>query len=141
MNKLLTVYDVINQAQRELGLTQQPIQTAVSSADHDIAQMLALLSVVADEVLMDEPYRETLGDGYWLSDAVTGNEKAAPTADTDIVLFDGRVAIAGVKFRFMQTKGLEFGELLRDFTDRMNRLSARVNARVIDLNTEDGRQV
>ena len=30
--------------------------------------MVALLSTVADEVLLEEPYKETLGDEVWVTD-------------------------------------------------------------------------
>jgi hypothetical protein len=140
MSRLLTVYDAVNQAQRELGLTQFDIQSAMPSADHDIAQMTALLSAVADEVLLNEPYKETLGDGYWLRDA-NGSTKTAPTADTDVILFDGRMAVEGLKFRFKLAKGLEYGEELRGFADRMNRLAVRSNAKIIDLDLDSGRSI
>jgi len=138
--RMLTVYDVVNQAQLELSIAPRSIQTAVTSNDRDIVQMVALLSAVADEVLMDEPYKETLGDGIWLQDAA-GNPKSSPTADTDLVLFDGRVAVDGLKYKFLQQKGLEYGEVMRDFIVRMNRLAARANARIIDLDTDQGRMI
>ena len=138
--RLLTVYDVVNQAQLELSISQRAIQTAVTSNDRDILQMVALLSAVADEVVMDEPYKETLGDGIWLKDTA-GNPKSSPTADTDVVLFDGRVAVDGLKYKFLQQKGLEYGEVMRDFIVRMNRLAARANARIIDLDTDQGRMI
>src|SRR5215831_11499927 len=128
--RMLTVYDVVNQAQLELSIAPRSIQTAVTSNDRDIVQMVALLSAVADEVLMDEPYKETLGDGIWLKDTA-GNPKPSPTADTDLVLFDGRVAV----------DGLEYGEVMRDFIVRMNRLAARANAKIIDLDIDAGRMI
>jgi len=138
--RMLTVYDVVNQAQLELSISQRAIQTAVTSNDRDILQMVALLSAVADEVVMDEPYKETLGDGIWLHDAA-GNPKSSPTADTDLVLFDGRVAVDGLKYKFLQQKGLEYGEVMRDFIVRMNRLAARANAKIIDLDVDQGRMI
>ena len=85
-----------------------------------------------------QPYEETLGDGYWLlgDDGVT--KKKHPTADNDVVLFDARLCINGLKFRFLKAKGLEFGEELRDFSDRMNKLAAKANGSVIDLNYDAG---
>src|SRR5262245_52404041 len=139
--RLLTVYDVVNQAQRELGLSQTDIKSATSTGDHDIAQMTGLIVAVADEVLMNEPYKETLGnDDSWLRGA-NGQLKPTITLDSDVILFDGRLAISGLKFRFLKSKGLEFGEELRDFADRMNRLAARSNAKIIDTYVDGGRQI
>ena len=138
MAKLLSLLDIVSQAALEIGITQQRVSSVVTSNDQDIVQMRALLHSVADEVLSEEPYQETLGDQNWISD-VDGNPLAAFAADTDIVLFDGRLAINGVKYRFLKAKSLEFGEEMRDFTTRMNKLGARVNARVLDLDAEGGR--
>jgi hypothetical protein len=102
--------------------------------------MLALLSTVADDVLLEEPYKISLGDGFWVSDK-DGTPKARPTTDTDLILFDGRLAVDGLKYRFLKAKGLEFGEEMRDYTSRMNKLAGRVNARVLDLDLDEGRQL
>jgi hypothetical protein len=59
-----------------------------------------------------------------------------PSADTDQILFDGRLAVAGLKFRFLAAKGLEFGEPLRDFSTRLNKLAGRANKRLLDLYSE-----
>jgi len=133
---VITVKTAVDQASREIGVTQQPITQAIGSSDQDIAQMTALLQAVADEVVLYQPYVDSLGDGYWLIDPVSGTRKARPTADTDYILFDGRLAIAGLKYRFLQAKGLEFGEQLRDYSDRQNRLAATMNAQVVDLNND-----
>jgi hypothetical protein len=138
MARLATVIDAVSQASMEIGITQKPISSAIGSQDQDIAQMLSLLSAVADEILLDEHYRRTLGDDQWLIDA-TGKEKPLPTANDDIILFDARLAIDGLKYRFLKAKGLEFGEEMRDFLTRLNKLAARANARVLDLETETGR--
>ena len=73
------------------------------------------------------------------ADGVT--HKARPTADTDRVLFDARLAVAGIKYRFLQAKGLEFGEQMRDFLTRMNKIATRANNRVIDLDLDWGRNI
>ncbi len=137
--RLISVVEAVSQASMEMGLTQRPLAQAVGSADQDVAQLVALLSAVADEVMDDAPYRESLGDGYWLlsDDGVT--RKATPTADTDILLYDGRLAIAGLKFRFLQAKGLEYGEPARDFTVRLNKLAGRQNTEVVDMFSDEGR--
>jgi hypothetical protein len=140
MPKQVTVKDAISQASMEIGITQKPISSAVGSLDEDIAQMLALLSAVADEVLLEEHYRVTLGDEVWLTDS-TGNAKPLPTADDDLVLFDGRLAVDGLKYRFLKAKGLEFGEEQRDFTIRLNKLAGRMNGRVLDLDSDAGRVI
>lgn len=137
---LYTINQVVSDAQLELGIAQKPIASVVTSLDEDVAQMLALVSSVADDVLLEEPYKVTLGDGYWVSDA-SGTPKARPTTDTDLILFDGRLCIDGLKYRFLKAKGLEFGEEMRDYVARMNKLAGRVNARVIDLDTDEGRQI
>ena len=139
---LLTVKDIVNQAAMEIGTTQAPISIVFQSADQDIVQMGALLNAVADEVLIEEPYKVTLGDGVWVTDT-TGNPKIFATQDTDIVLFDYRLAIDGLKYRFLQAKGLEFAEQLREYTVRLNKVAARVNAKVLDLDdeTDNGRVI
>jgi hypothetical protein len=139
---LLTVKDAVSQASLEIGITQRPVSQAVGSLDQDIVQMTALLSAVADEVLDEEPYQETLGDGYWLVGADGITKKTVPTADTDVILFDGRLAVAGLKFRFLAAKGLEFGEPMRDFATRINKLAGRANNKVLDLYSEsDGGRI
>jgi len=138
MAKLLTLLDIVSQAALEIGISQARVSTVVSSADQDIIQMRNLLSAVADDVLLEEPYQETLGDQTWIADA-NGNPKPAFTSDDDIVLFDGRLAINGVKWRFLAGKGLEFGETMRDYTSRMNKLASRVNGRVLDLDLDASR--
>lgn len=133
--QLASVRDIVNQAALELGTTQTKVSQVFGSADQDIVQMGALLSAVADEVLLEEPYRTTLGDHVWVTDA-SGNPLIYPSQDTDLVLFDARLAIDGVKYRFMQAKGYEFAEQLRDYTVRLNKLAARTNAKVLDLNDD-----
>lgn len=133
---LITVRQAVSDASMEIGITQVPVGQALGSSDQDIVQLTALLNLVADEVLMDQPYVDTLGDGYWCYDAATGTRKNRPTSDTDIILFDGRLAIHGLKYRFLKAKGLEFGEEMRDFSTWQNKLAARANKRVLDLDTE-----
>ena len=129
----VTVIEAVDQASREIGIAQFPIGQAIGSQDQDISQMTALLSAVADELLLEEPYETTIGDGYWLYDADTGERKKKPTKDGDIVLFDQRLTINGLKFRFLKSKGLEFGEEMRDFTTVLNKLAAKANSQVVDL--------
>lgn len=132
-----TLQQIVSQASLEIGITLKPVTRVVGSNDQDIIQMASLLAAVADEVLLEEPYRTTLGDGVWVVD-MDGVPKPRPDLDTDLVLFDGRLAIDGLKFRFLAAKGLEFGEASRDFTSRLNKLAGRVNRRVIDLDVEAG---
>jgi hypothetical protein len=139
MAQLRTVKDIVSSASMEIGIVSAPIST-ISGSDQDIAQMVALLDAVADEVLLDAPYRTTLGDGVWLHDA-EGNPKVTPTADSDRVLFDARLAINGLKFRFLKSKGLEFGEEMRDFTQRLNKLAGAAEGNVIDLYADEGRVI
>lgn len=138
MPAMISVKDAISQASQEIGIAQHPISSAVGTNDQDIAQMVALLSLVADEVLSEEPYRVTLGDGYWLFDGNTMEAKAAITADSDLIAFEARLAIDGLKYRFLKAKGLEFGEELRDFISRLNKAAARVNGRLLDLDAAAG---
>jgi hypothetical protein len=137
MSALITIKDAISQASLEIGITQREISTAVATNDQDIAQMLALLSLVASEVMSEEPYRATLGDGIWCF-AASGQPKQKPTADDDLIGFDGRLAIDGLKYRFLKAKGLEFGEEMRDFLSRLNKLGVRANGRVLDLDEASG---
>lgn len=139
MAQLITVKDAVSQASMEIGISQQPISQAMGSADEDIAQMVAILSAVADEVLDEPPYRDSLGDGNWILVAADGSSASKPTADEDKILFDGRLAVNGLKWRFLASKGLEFGEYMRDFTVRLNKLGGRANRVVLDLyNEADG---
>lgn len=137
MGQLVTVKDCISQASMEIGIAQKPVASAVGSNDQDIAQMLALLDLVAEEVMQEQPYRDTLGDGIWCYSS-SGQPKQSPTADDDVIAFDRRLAIDGVKFRFLKAKGLEFGEEMRDFSTRLNKLGARANSRVLDLDVAAG---
>jgi len=138
MARRITVKDCVSQASMEIGITQREIGSAVGSLDQDIAQMVALLSAVADEVLLDEPYKETLGDEVWIYDE-DGNPKQAISADSDLIGFDARLAIDGLKYRFLKAKGLEFGEEMRDFGTRLNKLANRANGVVLDLYADEGR--
>lgn len=142
MPALLTLKDVVSQASLEVGIALKQVTAVVASQDQDIVQMGALLNVVADELLLDEPYKTTLGDGIWVTDRNgVPRLNGIPQADDDIILFDGRLAIDGLKFRFLAAKGLEFGEVMRDFTNRLNKLAGSANARVLDLDAEEGRTV
>jgi hypothetical protein len=138
MPRLLTIVDAVSDASLEMGIVQRPVTNVIGTADQDIAQMTALLQNVADELLIDPPYREQLGDGNWLMDSGGTVRKARPTADTDIILFDPRLAVDGLKYRFLKAKGLEYGEEQRDFIARLNKLAGR-GAPVIDLNDDVGR--
>lgn len=138
MPRLATILQVVSDVSLELGTSQIPVLLAVGSADQDVAQMTALMQNVADELLLDPPYRDALGDGNWLYDPGNLVRKSRPTQDTDIVLFDPRLAVDGLKYRFLKAKGLEYGEEQRDFIVRLNKLASR-NAPVLDLNADTGR--
>jgi hypothetical protein len=138
MPRLSTILQVVSDVSMELGTTQIPVVQALGSTDQDIAQITALMQNVADELLLDPPYRDALGDGNWIYDPGLLIRKARPTQDTDIVLFDPRLSVSGLKYRFLKAKGLEYGEEQRDFIARLNKLAGR-NAPVIDLNSDDGR--
>jgi hypothetical protein len=140
MSQRLSVLQLVNQASLEIGISQRPITKVVGSLDQDVVQMGALLNAVADEVLLEEPYKYTLGDDAWVTDDA-GNPKLFATVDTDLITFDSRLAINGMKYRFLQAKGMEFAEQLRDFTVRMNKLAGRVNAKVLDLDGDEDRIV
>jgi hypothetical protein len=140
MSKLFTLREVVGQAQIEVGIAQQMPNTVIGTFDQDIAQMNALLFAVADEVLLEEPYNVTLGDGVWATDATGKPRPLGPIANEDLILFDGRLAVTGLKYRFRAAKGLEYGEDLRDFNNRLSHLAA-VEARILDLDADPGRQV
>lgn len=137
MAALISVKDAISAVSMEIGITQKPISTAVGSSDQDIVQMLALLSAVAGEVLLEQPYRDSLGDGVWVF-ASDGTPKGRISADDDVIGFEARLAIDGLKYRFLKAKGLEFGEEMRDFLSRLNKLGARANGVVLDLDEAAG---
>ena len=136
----VNVLKAVSQASMEIGIIQTPLTQAMGSKDEDVVQMVALLSSVADDVLLDEHYQDVLGDGYWLL-STAGTYLSEPRQDTDIILFDGRVAITGLKFKFLQAKGLEYGEQMRDFVTRLNKLAVRANNRVLDLDVDGGREI
>jgi hypothetical protein len=138
MAQQFTVRQLVNQSSMEIGIIQQPVNQIFSSRDQDVVQMASLLNAVADELLLEEPYKYTLGDGVWVEDS-NGDPKLFPTQDEDRILFDARLAINGIKYRFLQAKGLEFAEQLRDYTVRLNKLAASVNAKVLDLDFDVGR--
>jgi hypothetical protein len=138
MPRLATIVDAVSDASLEIGIVQRPVTLVVGTADQDIAQMTALLQNVADELLVDPPYRDQLGDGNWLIDTGMQVYKSRPTADSDIILFDPRLVINGLKYRFLKAKGLEYGEEQRDFIVRLNKIASR-NAPVLDLNDDPGR--
>jgi hypothetical protein len=141
MPALISVLQAVNDASMEIGIAQRPANQALGSSDEDITQMAALLTAVADELLLEEPYQDLLGDGNWLISDDGLTYKSRPGADTDRILFDGRLAIAGLKYRFLQAKGLEFGEQMRDFVTRMNKVAVRANQRVLDLDLDEGRAI
>jgi hypothetical protein len=138
--KLATVKEVVNQAALEIGTAQVPLDRIYGSSDQDVVQMAALLNAVADEILLEEPYRTTIGDQAWAQDA-DGNPLIVPTQDTDLVLFDRRLAIDGIKYQFLAAKGLEFGEQLRAFTVRLNKIAGRVNGKILDLDDPEDREL
>lgn len=140
MPALLTIKQVVNDAAKEIGISQRDYDSVLGSSDEDIVQMSYLLTAVADELLLEEPYQDLLGDGNWLLGA-DGAYYSRPQQDTDTVLFDGRLAVNGLKYRFLQAKGLEFGEQMRDFMNRMNKIAVRANNRVLDLNVDESRAV
>jgi len=140
MAELISVLQVVSDPSMEIGIRQKPLDQALGSDDQDVAQLTALLSAVADDVLLDEHYQDLLGDGHWLI-SKNGKFLTRPGADDDRLLFDSRVAISGLKFKFLQAKGLEFGEQLRDFTTRLNKLAVRANNRVLDLDLDEGRML
>jgi len=135
MARLLSIAKIVSDASLEIGISQSPITKVFTSRDQDVIQMGALINAVADEVLLEDPYRFTLSDDNWVAD-VSGNPKLSPTVDTDVILFDARLAINGLKYRFLQAKGLEFAEQMREFVVRMNKLASRVNNHVLDLDDD-----
>jgi hypothetical protein len=138
MARLFTILQIVSDVSMELGTTQIPVIQALGSTDQDIAQITALMQNVADELLLDPPYRDALGDGNWIYDPGQLVRKARPTQDSDVVLFDPRLSVSGLKYRFLKAKGLEYGEEQRDFIARLNKLAGR-NAPVLDLNADPGR--
>lgn len=143
MAQLISILQAVNEASMEIGISQSPSSQVLGSLDEDIVQMAALLNSVADELLLDEPYRDLLGDGNWLisEDGSTYKARCTPgvAVDTDRILFDARLCVDGLKYRFLKAKGLEFGEEMRDFLNRLNKIAVRVNQRVLDLDQAEGR--
>lgn len=140
MARLATVQEIVSQASLEIGISQRPVSKVFGSLDQDVIQMGALVNTVADEVMLEEPYRYTLGDEVWVTDE-QGNPKLFATVDSDIVQFDARLAINGLKYHFLQAKGMEFAEQARSFTVRMNKLAGRINSAVLDLDDSEGGRI
>ena len=63
---------------------------------------------------------------YWINDA-TGVSKAAFTADTDTTVFDDIVFTAGLKWRFLQAKGLEYQPYQAEWMSLTRTAFARAN--------------
>src|SRR5262245_53537716 len=141
MSKLLNVLEIVGKAQLEAGIAQIAPPVVFKSEDQDVVQMGALLSALADEVLLEEPYKTTLGDGIWAVSSTGERRPNGPEADLDVILFDGRLAVDRLKFHSLSAKGLEFGEAMRNFVNRQNRLAADFNARVLDLDTDEDREI
>jgi hypothetical protein len=137
--RALTVLQIINAALKEIGIIQASVKAATTSANKNVVQILALMQATADEMLLDQPYENTLGDGYWLVEPSTGQHYAYVQADTNLVLFDDRVFIDNLKARFLSANGLEYGESMRDYAMRLNKLAVRANRRVLDLDEGGGR--
>ena len=53
MAELISVVQAVSDASMEIGIRQTPLAQALGSADEDVVQLTALLSAVADDVLMD----------------------------------------------------------------------------------------
>lgn len=140
MTALISVKQAVDDASMEIGIRQTVLIQAIGSRDEDVVQMTSLLNSVADDLMFDEPYQTLLGDGMWLV-SVGGEPRSRPKEDTDLILFDARLAVCGLKYKFLQAKGLEFGEALRDYTTRLNKLAVRANDRVLDLDADGGRQI
>src|SRR6478752_5828114 len=104
MPRLATIVTVVSDASLEIGIIQKALVNVIGTADQDIAQMLALMQNVADELMLDPPYRDEFGDGNWVCDAAGLVFKARPTLDDDLVMFDARLAINGLKYRFLKAK-------------------------------------
>jgi hypothetical protein len=140
MSRLYTLKELVGIAQMEVGIAQTMPSVVLASQDQDITQMASLIAAVADEVLAEMPYKVRLGDGIWCQSDTGEPRPAGPLADTDVILFDGRLAINGLKMRFRAAKGLEFGEDLRDFSTRLSKLAVDM-APVIDVYAEEGREI
>lgn len=140
MAKLFNANMIVSAAQMELGISQRPVSSVTNTLDQDISQMLALMNTVADDIMLEEPYATTLGDGVWCTDN-NGVPKLQPQTDSDLCLIDSRLMIDGLKYRFLKAKGLEFGEEMRDYTNRMNKLAGKANGKVLDLDADEGRVI
>lgn len=133
-----TVSEAVSTAAIEIGIASKAVASPFASRDQDVIQMIALLDEVADECLTSEPYKSTFADGMWVEDADTKVLKDKPTKDMDRILFDRRLAISGLKWRFLKAKGLEFAEIQRDFATRMNVLACDANGRTLDIYADEG---
>ena len=123
----------------EIGIRQTALQQALGSQGRGRGADDRAADLRGRRLLLDEHYQDLLGDGHWLVDK-NGRFLTQPAADDDRILFDSRVAIPGLKYKFLQAKGLEFGEQMRDFIIRLNKLAVRANNRVLDLDVDTGRK-
>ena len=85
--------------------------------------MVALLSAVADEVLLDEPYRTTLGDGVWVHRRATACRRTgSPPTATSSASTPGWPSTAS-STASSRPRAWSSARQLRDFTTRLNKLA------------------
>ena len=73
-------------------------------------QFLLLGNVSQDETISFEYLSK-----YWITDRDTGERKASPQNDADVILFDLEAMVLGTKWRFKKENGLEYGEDFNDY--------------------------
>lgn len=60
----------------------------------------------------------------WI-ETLSGSYISAYAADTDVPLFNPQMTITGIKWRFLQAKGMNYGDIQAEYVDFMQREKAR----------------
>jgi hypothetical protein len=110
----------------ELGLTLNTLGV-MTSVDKDARQIGYLVNETCQELLTRKPWKKILGTNPWVikSDDTYSYDLVA---DSDIPLFDSRVLKLGAKWRFLNSKGLEYAEIFRAYEKRIYDFAYDYNA-------------
>jgi hypothetical protein len=74
-------------------------------------------------------------DNRWASSADGATLKELFTADSDVPRLDDFAFVLGVRFRFLQKKGMEYGEVFREYEDHIaERLGSNVPTETLSMN-------
>lgn len=105
----------------ELGIAVKALDV-LGSTDQDTKQIALLIVETCDDMLCRFPWRRTIGTNPWVaySDGSFGYKL---TADDNVILIDSRVLKLGAKWRYLNTKGLKYGEVFQSCQIRIQAFS------------------